>query len=81
MDITPELIKLMANGGLSVMVFVIWVFTFKELKSQNKVHRSHVEKLYQMIEQDLKYKELLTGILTRLETKLDVKINYRSYNE
>lgn len=68
MDINPDLLKILANGGLSLIIFVIWFLTFK---TQTKNYSDLVERLFKQIEQDLKYKELLIGILTRLETKLD----------
>jgi hypothetical protein len=68
MDLTPDLLKILANGGLSIIIFVIWFVTYK---TQTKNYSDLVERLFKQIEQDLKYKELLIGILTRLETKFD----------
>lgn len=73
MDITPDLLKVLANGGLSVIIFVIWFVTYK---TQTKQYTDLVERLFNQIEQDLKYKELLIGILTRLETKIDSRKRY-----
>jgi len=73
MDLTPELLKIMANGGITVVVFVIWYITFK---TTNKQYQEIIDRLFQQIEADLKYKELLTGILARLETKLDLKCKH-----
>lgn len=69
MDLTPDLIKVLANGGIAVIIFVIWFVTYK---TQSKSYTDLVERLFKQIEQDLKYKELLIGILTRLETKMDI---------
>lgn len=77
MDLTPDLINLLANGGVATIVFIIWFVTYK---TQNKQYTDLVERLFKQIEQDLKYKELLIGILTRLETKIDVS-RRRDINE
>jgi hypothetical protein len=68
MDLTPEVLKIIANGGISLVVLVIWYITFRTSSNQ---YQELVERLFKQIEQDTKYKELLTGILTRLETKID----------
>lgn len=77
MDLSPDILKILANGGLSIIIFVIWFVTYK---TQSKNYTDLVERLFKQIEQDLKYKELLVGILTRLETKIDVH-ERRSRNE
>lgn len=69
MGISTDLLKILANGGLSLIVFVIWYVTYK---TQSASYTDLVERLFKQIEQDLKYKELLIGILTRLETKMDI---------
>ena len=69
MELNPALIDVIANGGIAVIVFVIWFVTYK---TQSKQYTDLVERLFNQIEQDLKYKELLIGILTRLETKIDM---------
>ncbi|MEJ5352448.1 MAG: hypothetical protein WHS65_12740 [Melioribacteraceae bacterium] len=76
MDLSPDTLKILANGGLSLIVFIIWYVTYK---TSNKQYTDLVERLFKQIEQDLKYKELLIGILTRLETKID--LNERRKNE
>jgi len=40
----------------------------KYLQKQNK---DQLAQIFKLMEDDIKYKELLTGILTRLEVKLD----------
>lgn len=77
MDLSPDLLKIIANGGISVIIFVIWFVTYK---TQTKQYVDLVERLFNQIEQDLKYKELLIGILTRLETKIDLQ-GRRNRNE
>lgn len=69
MDISTDLLKILANGGLSLIVFVIWYVTFK---TTNHQFNDSTERMFKLIEQDIKYKELLIGILSRLETKIDV---------
>lgn len=80
MELTPDLLKVLANGGIAIIIFVIWYVTFK---TSNKQYIELVDRLFKMIEQDIKYKELLIGILTRLETKIDLQRRYdndRRYN-
>ncbi len=70
MDVlTPDFIKIIASGGTTVVGFVIWYFTFKYFA---KVQEDTMKKYFMSIEQDLKYKEILIGILTRLELKIDL---------
>ncbi|HOV99277.1 MAG TPA: hypothetical protein PK595_06875 [Bacteroidota bacterium] len=69
--LTPELLKALSQGGVTILIFVIWFITYKTLSKQ---YVDQVNKLQEQIQEDLKYKELLTGILTRLETKLDIAI-------
>lgn len=77
MELTPDLLKVLANGGIAIIIFVIWFVTYK---TQSKDYAALVERLFKQIEQDLKYKELLIGILTRLETKMDIR-ERRNRNE
>lgn len=75
MELSAELLKVLANGGTSAVVFIIWFIT---QKTMNKQYSEHVERLYKHIEEDIKYKELLVGILSRLESKIDIAINRRN---
>jgi len=72
MELNTDLLNILANGGIAVIIFVIWFVTFK---TQTKQYTDLVERLFNQIEQDLKYKELLLGVLTRLETKIDARRN------
>lgn len=72
MELNSEIIKVLANGGTSVVIFIIWFITYKTI---NKQYSEHVERLYKHIEEDVKYKELLVGILSRLESKLDIALS------
>jgi len=67
--LNSEIIALLTGGGLQLAVFVIWLFTFKYFTKQNN---ETMRKLFYNMEQDLKYKELLIGILSRLELKIDL---------
>ena len=71
-------LSILANGGISLIIFVIWYVTFKTI---NKQYIDLVERLFKQIEQDLRYKELLTGIMTKLETKIDAFINSQRGNK
>jgi hypothetical protein len=71
-------LSILANGGISLIIFVIWYVTFKTI---NKQYIDLVERLFKQIEQDLQYKELLTGIMTKLETKIDAFINSQRGNK
>lgn len=70
MELTAEIIKVIANGGVPIIIFVIWYITYRTHTQQ---HTDTIERLFVLIEQDIKYKELLIGILTRLETKFDLQ--------
>lgn len=78
MDIfSPELLKILINGGVAVIVFVIWYITFTRISKQNQ---ETMENLVRLLQEDIKYKEVLTGVLNRLELKLDVlSKNYPSH--
>ncbi len=68
MELSTELLKLLNNGGMTTILFVIWYFTMKMFQKQSK---DQLTQIFKLMEDDVKYKELLTGILTRLELKLD----------
>ena len=70
MELTADILKIISNGGVSVIIFTIWYVTYR---TQTKQHAETVERLFNQIEQDLKYKEILIGILSRLEAKIDSK--------
>ena len=79
MKLDPELLTLIGNGSIALIVFVMWYLSFKQLNRQqekiSKQNQENIQRMFVMIEQDIKYKEALTGILTRLETKIDVSLN------
>jgi hypothetical protein len=63
---------------------VIWYITVKNQNKQFKEilqqGQDNVKQIFKLIEEDTKYKELLTGILTRLEIKLDLVLNNKKEN-
>lgn len=67
--LSPELIKLMVNGGVTAVVFIIWYISFTRITRQNQEAMDH---LIEVLHEDIKYKELLTGMLSRVELKLDI---------
>jgi hypothetical protein len=47
---------------------------YKELLDrQNSLHSENLNRLFKSIDDDLKYKEILTGLLARLEIKIDLQ--------
>lgn len=72
---TEQMWTLVAQGGLSIVIFVIWYFTFKWSIQQNKASRADyvmmVQQLIQVIKDNQEHSLLLTGTLDRLSQKLD----------
>jgi len=68
MDFNADVFKLLANGGFTALGLGAWYLMVKYLQKQNK---DQLAQIFKLMEDDIKYKELLTGILTRLEVKLD----------
>lgn len=68
------ILQVISQGGLSIIIFVIWYFTFKQgLKNTQDAHDKHVqlnEALIQLLKDEQDYKTMLAGILMRLEEKL-----------
>lgn len=77
MELNSELIDLITGGGLNVILFAIWYFTAKAMQKSYKTMQDQnmeiVKKMFSIMEADMKYHELLTGILTRIEIKIDSK--------
>lgn len=74
MDELQAILQIVGQGGLSIIIFVIWYFTFKqglkETKAAFDIHRGLSENLLQLLKDEQEYKIMLAGILTRLEEKL-----------
>ncbi|MBV6510650.1 MAG: hypothetical protein HRU80_16465 [Ignavibacteriales bacterium] len=66
--LSPELIKLVVNGGVTAVIFIIWYISFTRITRQNQEAMDH---LIRLLHEDIKYKEILTGLLNRVELKLD----------
>ncbi|MCC6550053.1 MAG: hypothetical protein IT279_08295 [Ignavibacteriaceae bacterium] len=67
--LSPELIKLVVNGGVTAVIFIIWYISFTRITRQNQEAMDHLIKL---LHEDIKYKEILTGLLNRVELKVDM---------
>ncbi|MCU7494758.1 MAG: hypothetical protein HF314_12045 [Ignavibacteria bacterium] len=76
-SITPDWLPVIANGGIGIIMFVVWYFTFKGMMGQLQ---SFIQSLLELVKQDAEYKSLLSGILTRLESKVDT-INQKVDNQ
>lgn len=76
MKLDPEILNLIGNGSIAVIVFVMWYLSFKQFNRQQekvaKTNQENVERMFYLMEQDIKYKEVLNAILSRVEIKLDV---------
>lgn len=66
--ITPEWLPVISNGGIGIIIFVIWYFTFRGMMGQQQ---GLMQSLLDLVKQDAEYKSLLSGILTRVESKVD----------
>lgn len=75
--LTPELVTIIGNGSVAAILFVMWYLSFRQFSRQHerafKQNQENLQQMFKMMEQDSRYKELLTNILTRLELKLDLK--------
>ena len=76
MKLDPEMLNLIGNSSIAAIVFVMWLMSFKQFNRQQekvaKTTQENVERMFYLMEQDIKYKDVLTGILSRVEIKLDV---------
>lgn len=78
MKLDPEILNLIGNGSIAVIVFVMWYLSFKQFNRQQekvtKTNDENVKRMFYLMEQDIKYKEVLNAILSRVEIKLDVHL-------
>lgn len=83
MQLPQDILQLITNGSVAVIVFVMWFLSLKQFnKQQERAYKQmleQTERMFEMLEQDIKYKEALTGILNRLEIKID--LHMRTGNE
>jgi len=74
-ELPANWLAMVMNGGIGVMMFVVWWFTLKTMNSQQqefqKQQQEFTKSIIEMVKQDNQYKELLAGILSRLEYKID----------
>jgi hypothetical protein len=75
MEVNSELLKVLSQGGFTLIMFVVWYLTYKGMEKRftetAEKQNQFTERLFQQMEQDLKYKELLIGLLSKLELKID----------
>lgn len=68
------ILQIISQGGLALVIFVIWYYTFKKSNETTKEafdkHVALSENLIQLLKDEQEYKIMLTGILMRLEEKL-----------
>ncbi len=68
------ILQIISQGGLALVIFVIWYFTFKRSNETSKEafdkHAKLSENLIQLLKDEQEYKTMLAGILMRLEEKL-----------
>jgi hypothetical protein len=77
MDLSlKDILQVVSQGGLALVIFVIWYFTFSKANVTSKEafdkHAQLSESLLQILKDEQEYKTLLTGILSRLEMKLSI---------
>ncbi len=92
--LNEAILKLLLQGGMGIVVFVIWYITFinaqkqykdfvsqqlqmmemhnKQITEHNKQQMELASKMLRLVEDDVKYKEILTGLLARIDLKLDM---------
>ena len=72
-DVLP-ILQILSQGGLALVIFIIWYFTFKKSNETAKEafnnHAKLSEDLIQLLKDEQDYKTMLAGILMRLEEKL-----------
>lgn len=73
------ILTIMAQGGFSVVIFVVWYITFTKINNTlAEAFRKHEElsgRLLTLLEAEQEYKSQLVGVLTRLE--IELKTNSR----
>lgn len=85
MELNAELIKIITSGGLSVILFVIWYITARNMQKQYKELQDQqlqvINRMFAIMDADMKYHELLTGVLGRIELKLDLSLKKERSHE
>jgi len=66
MKLEPELLNLIGNGSIALIVFVMWYISIKQFSRQQEKNtrqeQENVKQMFVMLEQDIKYKEVLTAL-------------------
>lgn len=79
MEELKAILQVVGQGGLSVIIFVIWYFTFKqglkETKAAFDMHHNLSEALLQLLKDEQEYKIHLVGVLSRIEIKLEQPVH------
>ena len=70
------ILQVFSQGGLALVIFVIWYFTFtkadKTTKEAFSKHSALSGELIQLLKDDQEYKTMLTGVMERLEYRLSI---------
>lgn len=78
MEELKAVLHIVGQGGLSVIIFIIWYFTFTRANKENDDVIKHLQEQNEIITQLLKdeqeYKLHLASVLTRLEVKLNTPV-------
>ena len=78
MDPMPMYVSIIKDGGLPIVLFIIWYLSFKQqIRRDKEIMQREKEMMQQylkQIDEDIKYKEILIGILSKVEVKLDSHI-------
>lgn len=79
MEELRSILQVIGQGGLSIIIFVIWYFTFTRAnKTASEAFRKHEElsaTLLQLLKDEQEYKIHLVGVLSRLELKLEQPVH------
>lgn len=74
MEELKAIINVVGQGGMAIVVFVIWYFTFtKGLKTTEEAFQKHTElntAFIQLLKDEQEYKLMLAGTLERIAEKL-----------
>jgi hypothetical protein len=84
--LNPKVLDLVGQGIISIAILVIWFYTFKQSSKQQEEANNRyallatensnlIKQLFDLVKGDTKYKELIAGILGRLE--LNIQSNNR----
>lgn len=79
MEELKSILNIIGQGGLSIIIFVIWYFTFtranKTISEAFKKHEELSSVLLQLLKDEQEYKIHLVGVLSRLELKLEQPVH------